>query len=77
MLGAILYLMLFLSVTTLVAFPTFSQPVLLTVPRVCVEALYDYALAVPLNLDDAKAKVMALARGESVTVGDCTVQIEE
>ena len=54
-----------------------SQPVVLRVPAVCVDELYRYALSVPLNLDDAKAKVLALKRGETVTVGDCTIRVEE
>ena len=53
-----------------------ASSVMLRVPKVCVDELYQYALAVPLNLDDAKAKVLALQRGETVQVGDCTVQVE-
>ena len=61
--------------------PAVSPAILLRVPAVCMDELYRYALSIdlldPASREKAKQKVLALKRGEAVTVRGCTVQVEE
>lgn len=52
-----------------------AQAVVLTVPRVCVEALTTY-IHQDFAWEDAKMKLATLQSGAIVQVGDCAVRVE-